>query len=90
MIKIAHIYNYNLHFIIDTMGNPTVFYKEKLKFLWKCKKCNNAKEFEEDWRIDINQDLDYISQEYLLVDSNNIRCKLCGSVEIEEVETGGN
>lgn len=72
------------------MGNPTVLYRKKQSALWRCKNCCNFKEFEEDWKIEINQDINHMSQEYQLVVSENIRCKICGSYEVEETDMSRN
>ncbi|MCD6092634.1 MAG: hypothetical protein J7J38_01270 [Candidatus Aenigmarchaeota archaeon] len=67
------------------MGNPTILFRKNLKQMWRCKNCGNMEEFKEDWAIEIMQDLNDKSQEINLVQSENIRCKKCGSHDVEEV-----
>lgn len=54
--------------------------------MWKCENCGNMREFDEDWNVEIIQDINDKSQEINLVQSENIRCKKCGSQDVEEVE----
>lgn len=68
------------------MGNPTILVRENLKQMWKCKNCGNMREFDEDWNVEITQDMNDKSQEINLVQSENIRCKKCDSHNIEEDE----
>lgn len=68
------------------MGNPNVLYRENLSSLWKCKDCGNIEEFEEDWLVEIIQYAKNKDQEINLIESENIRCKKCGSHAVEGVE----
>jgi phage FluMu protein Com len=68
------------------MGNPTILSRKDLKFIWRCKDCNNTYSFEEEWAVEIIQDLKNREQEINLAESINIRCKECNSYNIEEIE----
>jgi hypothetical protein len=39
------------------MGNPTILSRKDLQFIWRCKDCNNTYSFEEEWAVEIIQDL---------------------------------
>lgn len=71
------------------MGNPTILKKEQVDVLWRCTQCCNQKEFNEEWSVEINQDVTDNSIEYLLKDSSFICCRRCGSRCVEEVKREG-
>ena len=68
------------------MGNPLFLIRKNPNLLWKCNECKNLQDFKERWNIEIIQDLKDMKQEYYLEESKSIRCKKCGSYNIEEVE----
>jgi DNA-directed RNA polymerase subunit RPC12/RpoP len=68
------------------MGDPTILFRKNLNRLWKCKDCGSMSEFDEDWKIEVIQDMSNKSQEINLLQSENIRCKKCGSYDVEEIE----
>lgn len=70
----------------DNMGNPTVMKIENLKQMWKCNDCSNTDEFEEDWSVEIVQDINKRARWFELAESMDIRCKKCKSYDVEEVE----
>ena len=68
------------------MGNPLFLIKKDQFILWRCKECKNIQDFKEKWDIEISQDFNDMRQEYYLEESKSIRCKKCGSYNVEEVE----
>ncbi len=64
------------------MGNPAVMLL-KNQGLWKCNDCKNTEEFEEDWLVEIIQNAKDKTQTVELVESENIRCKKCGSCDVK-------
>lgn len=68
------------------MGNPTILFQKNRNRFWICKDCGNKEEFEEEWFVEIIQDMNDMSQEINLVESSNLKCKKCKSVNIKEIE----
>ncbi len=67
------------------MGASTILFRRDMESLWRCQECGNVEEFEEEWFVDIVQDLKEKSQEINLIESINLRCKRCGSTNIAEI-----
>jgi hypothetical protein len=70
---------------VIAMGNPLIMRREHVDVLWRCTQCHNQKEFEEEWGVEINQDVSDDSIEYLLKQSTHLSCRCCGSRCVEEV-----
>jgi len=83
-----HLFSSDTVFLVwvIAMGNPLIMRREHVDVLWRCTQCHNQKEFEEEWGVEINQDVSDMSQDYSLIFSENIRCKTCGSKDVEELK----
>lgn len=68
------------------MGNPAITELKKFVSLYKCKACGNTDEFLEEWLVEIIQNAKNKTQTVELVESENIRCKKCGSFDLVDAE----